>query len=264
MTQPLIGIFDSGLGGLTVVRELLRRVPSASFLYLGDTARVPYGNKSPETICQYALQDVAFLIERGATDIVIACNTVSAYALPMLQQRYPEVRFFDVITPAVQAAVDLEGERIGVIGTRATIGSKIYETSIKQLDTGKEVLSVACPLFVPLVEEGWLKHVETRRIVRRYLAPLRQKQMDTLILGCTHYPLLQAIIRASVQKRVTIIDSPSAVWNAIEKIAPNLLIADQHNIRQEYFFTDLSDRTREIACSWLGMPVTLKSATLSS
>ncbi len=258
-----IGIFDSGLGGLTVVRELLRRAPHAPFLYLGDTARVPYGNRSAQTICQYALQDVAFLIKQGATDIVVACNTVSAHALPTLRATYPEVRFFDVISPAVKRVSQLAVKRVGVIGTRATIQSDIYRQHIQRLNAAQEVISVACPLFVPLVEEGWMKMPETKRIVRHYLAPLKQKQIEALILGCTHYPLLEKEIRTSVQKRVKIIDSASALWDELSEQAPELLSSsDDPSDSQVYFFTDLSDRTRDICQRWLGRTVELTLATL--
>lgn len=259
----MIGIFDSGLGGLTVVRELLRRSPTTSFVYLGDTARVPYGNKSHDTICAYAIEDVSFLQAHGATDIVIACNTVSAHALSRLRETFPHLRFFDVITPAIEAAMQTSATRIGVIGTRATIGSDVYAKQILARDSRKNVFSVACPLFVPLVEEGWIKHVETKRIVRRYLASLRQHQIDTLILGCTHYPLLQSVIRSSLQKRVRIIDSPCALWDMVARTAPELLHADQPPT-QEYYFTDLSDRGREMAHAWLRQPIVMQKADLTN
>ena len=265
MSEPTrrIGIFDSGLGGLTVVRELLRRAPHASFLYLGDTARVPYGNRTPQTICQYALQDVAFLVKEGATDIIVACNTVSAHALPALRTAYPAVRFFDVISPTAKRVAHLAVKRVGVIGTRATIQSDVYREQIQRLNPVQEVLSVACPLFVPLVEEGWMKMAETKRIIRRSLAPLKQKQIDVLILGCTHYPLLEKEIRVSLQKRVKIIDSASTLWDEVNEQAPELLLMrDAESSQQVYYFTDISDRTREMSQRWLGTTVELTLATL--
>ena len=198
----MLGIFDSGIGGLTVVRALLRSYPQTPFVYLGDTARTPYGNKSPDRVRQYAIEDARFLLERGATDIVIACNTASALALDVLRSTFHDTRFFDVITPAVSAVVSSSWYKVGVIGTRATIGSDIYASRIATAKPVVEVTSIACPLFVPLVEEGWVRFPETKRIVRRYLSPLRQKQIDALILGCTHYPLLESVIRASSNRRL--------------------------------------------------------------
>jgi glutamate racemase len=250
----MLGIFDSGIGGLTVVREILRRAPQTSFVYLGDTARAPYGNKSAETIGRYAVEDVAFLLAQGATDIVVACNTASSLALEALRQAYPQTRFFDVITPAVAALHELpQLKKIGVIGTRATIRSGTYEKRLKESlnNSSVQIFSVACPLFVPLVEENWLKRPETKRIARAYLQPLRQHQIDALVLGCTHYPLLEPVIRTSLQKRVQIIDSPSALVSQLEKEAPELL-AVGHELRQEYFFTDTSPLTDQIAGRWLG------------
>ena len=267
MTSPkrLIGIFDSGLGGLTIVRELLKRSPRTSFVYLGDTARVPYGNRSPATICQYAKEDVRFLLTLGVTDIVVACHTVSAHALSELCMSFPQVPFYDVIHPVVKEATMDGMQRIGVIGTRATIASGIYQREIQRVHPTQEVLSVACPLFVPLVEEGWIHQPETKKIVRRYLAPLKQKQIDTLILGCTHYPLLERVIKATLQKRVTLIHTPSALWNDVAERSPELFsMSDDNQFRQEYYFTDISDRTREMARAWLEQPILLKKAHVSN
>jgi len=286
----MLGIFDSGIGGLTVIREILRRAPETSFVYLGDTARTPYGNKSADTIKQYAIEDAAFLLKQGATDIIVACNTASSLALEALKETYPNVRFFDVISPAIRAVVQSHAQKIGVIGTRATINSGTYENRLKEqysvipakagihpMDSSLrwndkkkslDVLSVACPLFVPLVEEGWTKKPETKRIVRTYLQPLRQKQIDALILGCTHYPLLQSVIRSALQKRVKIIDSPSALMDQIEKEAPELLNppltrgAGGVSV-QKYYFTDVSAHTDAIASRWLGRAVKGEKALLN-
>ena len=257
----MLGIFDSGIGGLTVVRELLKRSPETPFVYLGDTARWPYGNKTPEIVQRYALEDARFLIGRGATDIVVACNTASALALDTLRSTFPAIRFFDVISPAVQAVVDSTFQKVGVIGTRATIGSKIYERRLKEACPKLEVWSVACPLFVPLVEENWIDYPETKRIVRRYLTTLRQKQIHALILGCTHYPLLQPVIRASLQKRVAIIDSPSALLDQIERTAPEIL-ERRDAATQQYYFTDISAHTDRVASRWLGKMVKGEKASL--
>lgn len=256
----MLGLFDSGIGGLTIVKELLKRAPDASFIYLGDKARYPYGNKTKETIERYALEDVAFLVEKGATDIVIACNTASSLAQDVLGAKFPTVRFFDVISPAVEEAARLTKKKVGVIGTRSTIESGIYDRRLKE--KGLEVVSAACPLFVYLVEEGWINKPETQRIARTYLATLKQKQIETLILGCTHYPLMQKVIQQALQKRVRIIDSPSALLDAVERDAPELL-RPASPPRQEFYFTETSPQTDIIASRWLNRPVEGRLATLA-
>ena len=256
----MLGLFDSGIGGLTVVKELLRRAPNVSFLYLGDKARAPYGNKTEETIERYAIEDVSFLVEKGATEIIIACNTASSLALDHLKEVFPHVRFFDVISPAIEATSKLGKKKIGVIGTRATIESGVYAQRLKE--KGFDVYSAACPLFVYLVEEGWINKPETQRIARTYLATLKQKQIDTLILACTHYPLMQKVIKQSLQKRVKIIDSPSALFESIERDAPELL-KPESQVTQEFYFTEASPQTDALASRWLNRPVKGLLATLN-
>ncbi len=256
----MLGIFDSGIGGLTVVKELLRRHPQASFLYLGDTARTPYGNKSRETIERYAVEDARFLVSKGADALVVACNSMSAYAMDALRAAFPRLRIYEVITPAVRVAAKTSKDRVGVIGTRATVGSDLYATRLRSARPDLDVTSVACPLFVPLVEEGWLDSRETKMVARRYLMPLVQKQVDTLILGCTHYPLLTNVIQSRVGRRVRLIDSPSAIMDAIERDDPGLLTAGP----QRYFFTDDNARTREVTERWLGRAVTTEAAVLTN
>lgn len=252
----MIGLFDSGIGGLTVVRELLRQQPDASFVYLGDTARTPYGNKSPETVTRYSLENAKFLLDHGATSIVIACNSASAVAAEALRKAYPAVPVFEVIAPAVEDALAVTKGRIGVIGTRATIGSGTYAKRLAEKKV--EVLSVACPLFVPLVEEGWLDDAETKRIVRRYLSPLRTANIDAMILGCTHYPLLAPIIQRYMGKKVTLIDSGASVVSRL-LASPDL----RHGKgEQTFYLTDTSKRSEEIAAKWLGRPVRFVAATL--
>lgn len=251
----MLGIFDSGIGGLTVVKELLRRHPNAAFTYLGDTARAPYGNKSPETIVKYAIEDARFLIERGATTVLVACNTASALAIDELRSTFSDITFFEVISPAVAAA---NGKSIGVIGTRATIGSGIYEKQLKKKNPSAQVVSQACPLFVPLVEENWMKKPETKRIARTYLEPVRRAQVDSLILGCTHYPLLRDVIASSLQKRVRIIDSPAALIDLVEKESRDIFVEGE----QEYYFTDPATITDTIAGRWLERTVAGRRAML--
>jgi glutamate racemase len=257
----VIGIFDSGLGGLTVAREVRRRLPEAAFLYLGDTARLPYGSKSKATIIRYALEDAEFLIEHGATILVVACNTVSSVAIPALREQFPTIPLFEVITPAVAAAVRVtQTKRIGVIGTRATMGSGIYEAMIHEQEPKATVAVQACPLLVPLIEEGWQKKPETGLILRRYLSPLKAKTVDTLILGCTHYPLLRTKIQHRMGRGVDLID-PAV--ETVKKLAAFLASSPSGEWRgptQRYFFTDVTEKTTELARAWLGESVKLEAA----
>ncbi|HWQ99467.1 MAG TPA: glutamate racemase [Candidatus Methylomirabilis sp.] len=255
----MLGIFDSGIGGLTVVKELLRRNPQASFIYLGDTARAPYGNKSKETIERYAVEDAHFLVSQGADALVVACNSMSAYAMDALHAAFPSICIYEMIAPAVEIAAKTSRGRIGVIGTRATVGSGVYAARLRSARPGLDITSIACPLFVPLVEEGMLDARETKMIARRYLAPLVQKQVDTLILGCTHYPLLTGVIQARVGGRVKLIDSPCAVMNVIEREDSGRLSAGV----QRYYFTDNNVRSREVAEKWLGRGIETKFAVLT-
>lgn len=252
----MIGIFDSGIGGLTVAREVRRRLPEAAFLYLGDTARLPYGSKSPATIIRYAIQDAEFLIEHGATVLVVACNTVSSVAIPALREQFPKTPLFEVITPAVEAAVhSTHTKRIGVIGTRATMASGIYEAMIHEQSPHATVVTHACPLLVPLIEEGWQNKPETGLVLRRYLSPLKARTLDTLILGCTHYPLLRTKIQHRMGRRVHLVDPAAETVKKLATFLKTLPVAEWHGPTQHYFFTDLTDKTTELARSWLGEPV---------
>ena len=207
----MIGVFDSGIGGLTVVRALLDHFPGHDIIYLGDTARTPYGSKSSHTIVKYSLNNTEFLVRKGAGTIVIACNTASSYAYDSVRRNF-NMPVYEVIGPGSQLAVQRSRKlRIGVIGTRATIASGIYEKKIKAVAPEAKVFQMACPLLVPLVEEGWFEKPETNRIVRKYLSGLKTKQIDTLILGCTHYPVLRDIIQRKIGSRVKLVDSAEAV-----------------------------------------------------
>ncbi len=212
----MIGVFDSGIGGLTVVRALKQHLPDYDILYFGDTARTPYGTKSPQTVIEYAIQDAEILLERGAQMLVVGCNTASSVATDALRERF-DVPIFEVISPAVTMAVSEPGwKRIGIIGTRATVNSGVYQGKIRTLRPDMEVFAEACPLLVPLVEEGWLKKGETRKIVKKYLHPLKVKQIDVLILGCTHYPLLKEIIQTKIGRRVVVIDSSEVLSRSVK------------------------------------------------
>jgi glutamate racemase len=256
----MLGIFDSGIGGLTVVKELVRRHPDVSFEYLGDTARAPYGTKGKETIIRYALEDAAFLVDRGATAMIVACNTASAHALPALRERYPAMPIFGVIEPAVRSASASARGRVGVIGTRATIASAVYETELKRIRPGIDVHSMPCPLFVPLVEEGWLDDPVTKDVAHRYLDPLLKKEIDTLILGCTHYPLIADVI-AAMMPGVSIVDAPRVLFDGIERDVPQILTSSAAPSRR-YWFTDENDRTREVASRWLGEEIPVSRADI--
>ncbi|MDM8524246.1 glutamate racemase [Desulfococcaceae bacterium HSG8] len=212
----MIGIFDSGIGGLTVVKALTEQLPGYDILYFGDTARTPYGTKSPETVTRYALRNAEFLLRKGAKLIIVACNTASSVATDQLTEKF-DVPVFEVITPAAELSVKTsEKLRVGVIGTRATVNSGIYEKKIRAMNADAKVWSVPCPLIVSLVEEGWLRKPETRMIIKKYLHPLKVRQIDTLILGCTHYPVVKDIIQRKIGKRVKLIDSSVAVAGKVK------------------------------------------------
>ena len=208
-----IGVFDSGVGGLTVVSALMRRLPGESILYLGDTARLPYGDKSPLTVRRYTRRNVDFLQARGVKAVVVACNTASALALGELDYPLP---IWGVIEPGAATAVAKTEGRVGVIATESTIRSDAYGRAIRRLDSGIEVRSRACPLFVPLVEEGWSDDPIAQQIAERYLAPLLADGIDTLVLGCTHYPLLAPMLRRVAGEGVRLVDSAESMAHKVE------------------------------------------------
>ena len=202
-----IGVFDSGIGGLTVVHELVRQLPHESIVYFGDTARVPYGPKSPDTVRRYSREIAGFLQEQGVKNIVIACNTATAHALTTLREDF-DMPIVGVVEPGARAAVAATTRgHVGVIGTVGTIKSGAYERAIRAIDPDIRVTARACPLFVPLVEEGWTEHEAARLIAREYLEPLVDARIDTLVLGCTHYPLLKPLLRDVLGPEVRLIDS---------------------------------------------------------
>jgi glutamate racemase len=213
-----IGVFDSGIGGLTVVAAIMHTLPGERVVYVGDTARVPYGPKSPATVVRYSQQIAAFLLEQHVKAIVVACNTATAHALDTLQREIP-VPVIGVVQPGARAAVRASRNRhIGVIGTSGTINSGAYTRAIAALAPDAIVTTAACPLFVPLVEEGWMLHPATRMIAESYLEPIRSAGVDTLVLGCTHYPLLAAVIGAVVGAGVTLVDSAAETAVALRDV----------------------------------------------
>lgn len=261
----MIGIFDSGIGGLTVVKSIMERIPGYDIIYFGDTARTPYGNKSPETVIEYAVQDITFLLNNGAKIIVMACNTASSVAFEIVEKKF-EAPVFDVITPAVEHALEASREMaIGVIGTRATVTSGIYEKKIRAVNSCARVYSVACPLLVPLVEEGWIERPETAMIVKKYLHSLKVRQIDTLILGCTHYPLLKHIIQRKIGKRVNIVDSSTGVAEKVEKFLKERPDIDSQlgkNGKSRIFVSDITDQFAKSARLMLKQNVLLEQAKI--
>ena len=218
MNAAPIGIFDSGIGGLTVARAIYERLPGESTVYFGDTARVPYGPKSPETVRRYSLEILDWLLQQGVKAVVIACNTSTAHALETLQQQSP-VPVIGVIEPGARAAAAASAAGpIGVIGTAGTIASNAYARAIQRMRAGARVEQQACPLFVPLVEEGWFDHPAAELIAREYLAPLRQARVDTLVLGCTHYPLLKPLLQRVMGPEVRLIDSGEETAAAVAQV----------------------------------------------
>ncbi len=266
---PVIGVFDSGVGGLTVVKELKRAIPTVPLIYFGDTARTPYGTKSQETIKRFALEDTKFLLSKGANIIVIACHSAASVATSMLNERF-DCPIFEVITPSVSQLLRLSRRgRIGVIGTRATIESGVYEREIKKR-ADYVVIGVPCPLLVPLVEEGWLKRRETKMIVKKYIHPLKLKNIDTLILGCTHYPMLKDVIARKAGKRIKIIDPSKEVAITVRDFIFNKIGVEDYSIgdymddmdRDKFYFSDLGSVTKEVIRRFIDRPIDPKKVVL--
>lgn len=249
-----IGIFDSGVGGLTVFRAIERRLPGESLIYLGDTARIPYGTRSSTTIERYALEDAAFILSKSVKAIVIACNTASAMAADRLA-RECAVPVLGVIRPGAKRAVEMTGSRyIGVIATEATVASRAYEREMLQQAGDIEVVSRACPLFVPLAEEGWVSHPVTRGVAEEYLSDLRKSRVDTLVLGCTHYPILRPVIEQVMGDHINYIDSGEAVADEVASLleARGLLRAASGPREERFYVTDAASRFRRVAELFLG------------
>ncbi len=269
----MIGVFDSGFGGLTVLKEFLRLLPQYDYIYLGDNARAPYGNKSDEVIYSYTKEAVDFLFKQGCELIIIACHTSSAKALRRIQQEYlpihnPGKRVLGVVVPMVEEAVKLSRfHRLGIIGTKATIESQVYEKELKKnwnlsgsarSGVAREIHSRSCPLLVPLVEEGWIGKPETRLILKKYLRPLKLKKIDTLILGCTHYPLLIKDLARLTGKRVKIVDPGKVV---AEKLKDYL---ERHKEIEEklskhgrvvFYTTDDTNKFKQLGEKFLGQTI---------
>jgi glutamate racemase len=261
MNSLPIGIFDSGVGGLTVMRAVRERLPAEDLIYLGDTARVPYGNKSAATVGRYAVEDAQFLLGKGVKMIVVACNTASALAAPALRAQFPEVPILGMIGPGARAAVAAtRNRRIGIIATAATIGSGAYEKRVREtFDAGGDdapvhIVSKACPLFVPLVEEGETNSEIARLVAAKYLTSLRGDGIDTLVLGCTHYPLLKPVIAATMGPQVTLVDSAeAAAAETAQWLSASGLLRNAEGPGDEQFYvTDAAQRFHGIAEKFLG------------
>jgi glutamate racemase len=254
MNANPIGVFDSGIGGLTVVRAIHRRLPHENIVYFGDTARVPYGPKSPQMVREYAAQDADVLAAHGVKMMVVACNTVSAVALDVVAKR-ARVPVVGMILPGAAAAeAATRGKRVGVIGTVATVNSGAYTHALRQLDPGITAVPRACPLFVPLAEEGWIDHQVTDLVAREYLFPLRLEKIDTLILGCTHYPVLRRAIAAAVDPQVTLIDSGEAAAVEVERTLDEQDLRNRSTERPnlQFFVSDLPAKFTEVGELFLG------------
>ena len=260
----MIGVFDSGLGGLTVLKEFLKQLPDYNYIYLGDNARAPYGSKSSKLVYNFTVQAVDFLFKQGCELIIVACNTASAKALRRVQQEwlpknYPKKRILGVIIPTAEVVADKvnanpKQNKVGVIGTKATIDSQVYETEIKKLCSSAHVINQACPLLVPLVEEGWVARRETKMILRYYLRPLKNKKINTLVLGCTHYPFLLKQIKEVMGKNCEVLDSPKLVGKKLKDYLarhPEIEEKIKEKKRLVFYTTDEVDQFKELGEKFL-------------
>ena len=253
-----IGVFDSGLGGLTVVRQIMKALPNERVVYFGDTARVPYGTKSKEAIIRFSKENVALLLRHRVKMVVVACNTASSWALEILQEAYP-LPILGVIVPgACKAAQVTKNKRVGVIATQSTVNSQQYRKNILAFDRRIQVFDQACPLFVPLAEEGWFNNPVTAQVAAQYLAPLKKAHVDTLILGCTHYPLLKPVIGKVMGPKVELIDSAEAIVEEIRRLmlAKNLERRERKVAKHIFLVSDQPAHFRKLAVRFLGKEIT--------
>lgn len=252
-----IGMFDSGIGGLTVLQKLFQVLPAENFVYFGDTARLPYGEKSQETIIRYSIENTIFLLDKNIKLLVVPCNTASAYALDKLQQLF-NIPVIGVIEPGADTAIELTTHgRIAVLGTKGTVNSGAYQKAILKRNPKIVVTSLACPLFVPLVEENYLDHPATKLIVHEYLKPLKEHKIDTLLLGCTHYPLLKELIQKEMGDDIAIVDSATACANKVVEvlIQRGLKVSRKADHEHQYFVSDDPHKFQILGEAFLGMPI---------
>jgi glutamate racemase len=256
-SEQSIGIFDSGFGGLTVMRAIRTVLPHENLIYFGDTARLPYGNKSAETILRYAHENAQFLLSKKIKLLVIACHTACAYALEEISKTF-DVPVVGVIPPAVNQLIQLpKKQKVAILGTRGTIASGIYQSKIREILPQTEILAIACPLFVPLVEEGYTNHHMATLAIREYLSPLKDKGVDATLLGCTHYPLMVGEIQNELGAKVTLIDPGYACAREVGKLLhKNHLFNEQKETpRYEFFVSDDPDKFRQLGQTFLGCPI---------
>lgn len=251
-----IGIFDSGIGGLTVLKEIRRETPHEDVVYFGDTARVPYGTKSKETITRFSIENIRFLKGFDVKAVVVACNTATSLSLDVLKEKFPEIPVVGVIEPGATAALlTTKNGRVGVIGTRATIASGAYETCLKRLEPTLQVYSQACPLFVPFVEEGWLDGEAVMKVARTYLEPLKNFGIDTLILGCTHYPLLELAIRAIFGDEVALVSSAEKTARQVKALLSPIKDRRLEEPVVRFYVSDEPESFRALGERFLGVPI---------
>lgn len=252
-----IGVFDSGIGGLTVAKEIMRQLPGENLVYFGDTARVPYGTKSRDTVCKYSRQIARFLLSQNVKAIVIACNTASALAMEELEDML-EVPVIDVVQPGARmAAASTQNHKIGILGTQSTIKSGIYERYLHHINSELTVVSKACPLFVPLVEEGLFEDRITEDVVGRYLHDMKEYEIDTLVLGCTHYPLLRGVIGREMGEEVKLVNPAYETAKSLKEMLreKKLLASGPKKAAHQFFVSDGADSFRSFANSILPCPV---------
>lgn len=256
-TNP-IGFFDSGIGGLTVVKAVSQLLPNENIVYFGDTARVPYGSKSNDTVVEYSLQAANFLLRKNIKLLVVACNTASSVALKDLK-RFLTIPVIGMIEPGSKLALsESRNGKIGIIGTNATINNKAYSNEIRKLNPKIKVYEKACPLFVPIAEEGWINHKATELIAKEYLNELKIKKIDSLVLGCTHYPILKDVIQKVVGKGVKLVDSGTPAARLVEEYLNGRGLRNISNQigKKEFYVSDIPSKFREIAERFLGKKIT--------
>jgi glutamate racemase len=249
-----IGIFDSGVGGLTVFKEVVSLLPHENIIYLGDTARVPYGTRSPQTVIKYSREITSFLLRKGIKLLVVACNTSSALSLPALKKEN-DISIIGVIEPGARRAAEMtQNKRVGVIGTEGTVKSRAYEQAIREIDQRITVISRACPLFVPLAEEGWVDNQVARLTAQSYLRPLCDEAIDTLVLGCTHYPLMEGIIREILGDGVCLVNSAQETAKEVQRALEEekLTSAKKKKGSYRFYVTDNVERFIKVGERFLG------------
>ncbi len=246
-----VGIFDSGVGGLTVMKEIIKLLPGENIIYFGDTARVPYGTRSSGTVTRYSMQNTEFLMSKGIKALVVACNTASSVSLPSLRDGFP-VPVIGVVEPGARAAAaDMKSKKIAVIGTEATINSRSYEEAIKAIDGSVEVSGIACPLFVPLIEEGWLDGDIVKLTAEKYLSSLRYNGLDSIVLGCTHYPMIKDVIKNVTG--VSLIDSAVETAKEVKRVleGKGMLRQSEEEGSREFFVTDFPEKFSRVGEKFL-------------